>query len=106
MLYKAELMERYIGINFLQPTFNKCSTSPLAHHLSEIVEKLLRCGESGPVLWGQAQSSLSEKFSPVANTKYKSAATVLSFARQTPHINQQLQTSPLSRQTPCMNQQW
>ena len=35
--------------NFLQPTFNKGSISPLAdHHTAEVVGKLLGHGGSGP----------------------------------------------------------
>jgi hypothetical protein len=29
--------KRIVGINFLQHTFNKGSTSPLAHHLAKVV---------------------------------------------------------------------
>jgi hypothetical protein len=36
-----------IGINVLQPTFNKGSTSPLAHHLAEVVEEELERWLSG-----------------------------------------------------------
>ena len=32
-------LEYPVGINFLQPTFNKGSTSPLAHHPAEVVEE-------------------------------------------------------------------
>jgi hypothetical protein len=35
-----------------------------------------------------------QQFNPVANTKYESAAEVQS-SQQTPHTNQQLQSSPL-----------
>jgi hypothetical protein len=31
--------DRDVGINFLQPTFNKGSTSPLAHNSAEVVEE-------------------------------------------------------------------
>lgn len=66
--------------NFLQPTFSKGSTSPLSHHPAEAVEeKRLGYGGSGPVqqeFFGGELSLLCQQFSTIANTKYKSAATV------------------------------
>ena len=39
-----------VGINFLQPTFNKGSTSPLAHHPADSGrETLLEYGGNGSV---------------------------------------------------------
>jgi hypothetical protein len=47
---KTRPMHKNVGINFLQPTFNKGSTSSLAHHSAEVVgERLLGYGGSGPV---------------------------------------------------------
>ena len=47
-------------MNFLQPTFNKGSTSLLAHHPAEVVEEKSYdiWGNSAIVLWGQTLSSL------------------------------------------------
>ena len=63
----------------MQPTFNKGSTSPIAHHPAELLgRKVIKMWEKWTcvtiVLWGQAQSSFDLQFSPVANTKYDSVA--------------------------------
>ena len=52
-----------VGINFLQPTFNKGSTFPLAHHPVDVVGgKVKKVWEkwtcSAIILWEQAWSSL------------------------------------------------
>ena len=36
---RGQMKFRYVGINVLQPTFNKRSTSPPAHHPAEVVEE-------------------------------------------------------------------
>jgi hypothetical protein len=62
----------------LQPTCNKDSPSPVAHHAAEAVEeKSLGCEGSGLVqqlFLGGELDLLGQQFSPVANTKYDSAA--------------------------------
>lgn len=72
-----------VGTDFLQPTFNKSSTSPLAHHSREVSE-LLGYGPSGPVhqqLFSGELDLLGQQFCPVANTKHN-LATVSQSSRQ------------------------
>jgi len=74
-----QLRKLSTGINILPPTFNKGSVSPLTYHAAEVVEEISYY-EKGKVdlfnysLLKGKLDLLWQQFSPVANTKYDSAA--------------------------------
>jgi hypothetical protein len=82
------------GWDILQPTFNKGSTSPLAHQSVEIVEE--------KSYYGIGEVDLFSNSSLGASSIFSGSSSVL---WQTPNMTQQPQTSPLGRQMPHMNQQ-
>lgn len=68
---------------FLQPTFNKCLMSPLAHHTGETVEEksYWDMGEVDLFSYSSLGRELNlpwQQFSPIAHTEYDSAAIDLS----------------------------
>ena len=54
---------------------------------------------------GESSIFLGTKFSPVANTKMTQQLQTSPLGRQSAHMNWQPQASPFSRQTPGTNQQ-
>ena len=76
------LVVEIVGINFLQPTFNKVSTSPLAHHPEEAVEEKS---------YDVAEVNLFSNSSLGKSSLLGSRSVPL----QTPNMIQQLQSSPL-----------
>jgi hypothetical protein len=101
-------LNKEVGINVLQSTFNKGSFSLLAHHSAEVVESYEDVREVDLFSNSSLGASLiffGSNFSPAQTPNLTQQLQTSLLGRQTPGTNWQLQSRPICKQTSAMNQQ-